>query len=266
MNEALLSSKKTDWCTPADFFAELDREFHFNLDPAATAKSAKCERYFTPAEDGLSADWGGSRVFCNPPYGRQIGAWVRKGWEESRKPGTLVVMLIPARTDTAYFHNYIFDGKADEVRFLRGRLIFTDEDGAPTTDDRGRPCAAPFPSAVVIWRSPELRQLKRPLLDYDVLELAVRTFGEDMQVDKCIEECSELTKALLKYRQMKKGFGGNKAELIENILEELADCEIMLEQMKIVYVDPTAIKREKLKRLTEKIQEVKGVNDKWQIF
>ena len=89
MNGALLSSKNMGWCTPADFFSELDQEFHFNLDPAATDKSAKCARYFTPDDDGLKADWGGYRVFCNPPYGRQINEWVRKGYEESKKPGTL---------------------------------------------------------------------------------------------------------------------------------------------------------------------------------
>lgn len=65
-------------------------------------------------------------MFCNPPYGRQIGDWVQKGYEESQKPGTLVVMLIPSRTDTSYFHDYILHGKADEIRFLRGRLKFTD--------------------------------------------------------------------------------------------------------------------------------------------
>lgn len=160
MNEALLSSKNLNWCTPPEFFSELDREFHFNLDPAATDKSAKCANYFTPADDGLKADWGGCCVFCNPPYGRQIGDWVRKGYEESRKPGTVVVMLIPARTDTAYFHDYIFHGKADEVRFLRGRLKFTDEDG--TAKD-----SAPFPSAVVIWRSPDKGRSLRDM----VLEL-----------------------------------------------------------------------------------------------
>lgn len=86
-------------------------------------------------------------MFCNPPYGRAIADWVRKGYEESRKPGTTVVMLIPSRTDTAYFHDWIF-GKASEVRFLRGRLKFTDEDG--NGED-----AAPFPSAAIVWRSPE---------------------------------------------------------------------------------------------------------------
>lgn len=99
-------------------------------------------------------------MFCNPPYGRQIYDWVRKGYEESRKPGTLVVMLIPARTDTSYFHDYIFHGKANEVRFLRGRLKFTDEDGNAKD-------AAPFPSAVIVWRSPDMAQSVRDM----VLEL-----------------------------------------------------------------------------------------------
>lgn len=154
MNGALLSSKNMCWCTPRDFFDELDKEFHFDLDPAATAKSAKCAKYYTPEDDGLSKDWGGHRVFCNPPYGRAIHDWVRKGYEESRKPGTVVVMLIPARTDTTYFHDYIFHGRADEVRFLRGRLKFEDEDGNAKD-------AAPFPSAVIIWRSHDMAKSAR---------------------------------------------------------------------------------------------------------
>lgn len=149
MNRVFFSSKTMTWCTPMELFEELDREFHFDLDPAASEKSAKCAAYFTPADDGLTKDWGGRRVFCNPPYGRQIQHWVRKGYKESRKPGTLVVMLIPARTDTAYFHDYIFGGKADEIRFLRGRLVFTDEDG-------NKADAAPFPSAIIIWRGPDV--------------------------------------------------------------------------------------------------------------
>lgn len=99
-------------------------------------------------------------MFCNPPYGRQIGEWVQKGYEESQKPGTLVVMLIPSRTDTSYFHDYILHGKADEIRFLRGQLKFTDEDGNAKD-------AAPFPSAVIVWRSPDMGQSLRDM----VLEL-----------------------------------------------------------------------------------------------
>ena len=99
-------------------------------------------------------------MFCNPPYGRQIGDWVQKGYEESQKPGTLVVMLIPSRTDTSYFHDYILHGKADEIRFLRGRLKFTDEDGNAKD-------AAPFPSAVIVWRSSDMELSVRDM----VLEL-----------------------------------------------------------------------------------------------
>lgn len=133
------SSKSNEWATPADFYKELDKEFHFNLDPCSTDENAKCERHFTLADDGLSQNWGGARVFCNPPYGREIYDWVKKCYEESRKPNTLVVMLIPARTDTRYFHEYIY-GKAKEIRFIRGRLHFNDsKEGAP------------FPSMVVIF-------------------------------------------------------------------------------------------------------------------
>ncbi len=143
MNPSLLSSKKMDYCTPQDFFNKLDQEFHFTLDAAATPKSAKCRRYYTPADNGLEMPWscGGGAVFCNPPYGRETGKWVRKAWEEAQK-GTTIVLLIPARTDTAYFHDYIY-GWA-EIRFVRGRLRFTDEEGKAYQ-------AAPFPSMVVIY-------------------------------------------------------------------------------------------------------------------
>lgn len=144
MNAALLSSRAMDWCTPDDFFADLNKEFHFALDAAATPDNAKCANFYTPETDGLSRPWTGfgGAVFCNPPYGREIGKWVRKGYEESRK-GATVVMLIPARTDTAYFHDYILD-KA-EIRFLRGRLSFK-RPGCP-----GGP--APFPSMVVFFKA-----------------------------------------------------------------------------------------------------------------
>lgn len=119
MNESLLSSRNMNWCTPWQLFDSLNKEFNFVLDAAATDKSAKCKIYFTPETDGLSQDWNyGGAVFCNPPYGRQIGKWVRKAYEESLKMGGAIVLLIPSRTDTSYFHDYIY-GKA-EIRFLRG--------------------------------------------------------------------------------------------------------------------------------------------------
>lgn len=144
MNQALLSSKNNNWCTPQDFFDDLNSEFHFVLDAAANEKSAKCKDFFTPEQDGLLQSWERSdgAVFCNPPYGREIGKWVKKAFEESQESNTKIVLLIPARTDTKYFHEYIW--KCAEIRFLQGRLNFTDESGQ--IYDR-----APFPSMVVIY-------------------------------------------------------------------------------------------------------------------
>ena len=142
MNQALLSSKKMNWCTPQDFFDCLNEEFQFVLDAAASDKTAKCPIYYTPETDGLSQSWNcGGAVFCNPPYGLEIKIWVYKAYEESKK-GNTIVMLIPARTDTSYFHEYIY-GKA-EIRFIRGRIHFTDEEGISAGP-------APFPSMVVIF-------------------------------------------------------------------------------------------------------------------
>lgn len=139
MNNALFSSNSNEWATPAETFQALDKEFHFDLDPCATPQNAKCRDFYTIDNDGLKQNWGGRRVFCNPPYGREIGKWVKKCHEESRKPDTLVVMLIPARTDTAYFHDYIYH-QAREIRFIRGRLHFNESKAA-----------APFPSMIVIF-------------------------------------------------------------------------------------------------------------------
>lgn len=138
--QALFSSATDLWETPQDFFDLLDEEVHFNLDPCALPTNAKCAKYFTPQEDGLKQDWQGHRVFCNPPYGKAIKQWVKKCHDEAQK-GTLIVLLIPARTDTSYFHDYIYH-KA-EIRFIRGRLRFGRADQN-----------APFPSMIVIWNRP----------------------------------------------------------------------------------------------------------------
>lgn len=135
---ACLSSKTDDWATPQDFYDKLNKEFHFTLDPCADEHNHKCDFYYTKEQDGLSKDWGGYTVFCNPPYGKEIGRWVKYSYEQSRKPNTTVVMLIPARTDTKYFHDFIY-GKA-ELRFIRGRLKFG-----------GSKISAPFPSMVVVF-------------------------------------------------------------------------------------------------------------------
>ena len=162
MNAALLSSKKMGYCTPQGFFDQLDTEFHFALDAAATDKSAKCPVYYTPETDGLKSPWNisGGAVFCNPPYGREIGKWVRKAYEEAQH-GTTIVLLIPARTDTTYFHEYIY--RHAEIRFLRGRLCFTDEDGNAYS-------RAPFPSMLVIYNR---REKGKNESDYGISALRV---------------------------------------------------------------------------------------------
>ncbi|MBE6337659.1 MAG: adenine methyltransferase [Lentimicrobiaceae bacterium] len=141
MNTDIMFSSKTDlWETPQSFYDELDKEFQFTLDPCATPENAKCEMFFTKEMNGLTQNWGGGNsVFCNPPYGKEIGKWVKKAYEESKKNDTTVVMLIPARTDTAYFHDYIYH-KAKEIRFVKGRLKFGQSKNA-----------APFPSMVVVF-------------------------------------------------------------------------------------------------------------------
>lgn len=137
--EAMFSSKKQDWETPQDFYDQLNKEFSFTLDPASTEKNHKCDKYFTQEQDGLTKSWQGETVFCNPPYGRGIGAWVEKGYLESRDKDTTVVMLLPSRTDTSWFHDWIY-GKS-EIRFIRGRLKFG-----------GSKNSAPFPSMVVVYK------------------------------------------------------------------------------------------------------------------
>ena len=134
----MFSSKTDLWSTPNDFFDKLNDEFRFTLDPCSTHENAKCYKHFTEEENGLLQDWGNEVVFCNPPYGRQIKDWVKKSYEESQKDNTTVVMLIPARTDTIYFHEYIYH-KA-EIRFIKGRLKFGNAKNS-----------APFPSMVVIF-------------------------------------------------------------------------------------------------------------------
>lgn len=132
------SSATCEWATPPELFAELDREFGFDLDPCATVDNAKCDRFFTRAEDGLAQKWSG-RVFMNPPYGRAIGGWMRKAWESAQSTAELVVCLVPSRTGSAWFQDYAMRG---EVRSLRGRIRF-----------EGAASPAPFDSAVVVFRN-----------------------------------------------------------------------------------------------------------------
>lgn len=145
MDKVLFSSNRDDWETPLDFFEKLNNEFHFVLDAAATAENAKCSSWFSREQDGLAQSWDvGGNVFCNPPYCRETGKWVKKAYEESKKTTHSIVLLIPARPDVSYFHDYIL-GKA-EVRFVRGRLKFR--------LNGERVGTAPFPSMVVVYNPP----------------------------------------------------------------------------------------------------------------
>ena len=138
INKVMYSSDKDDWETPQDLFDSISNEIGgFDLDVAANAVNHKCQAYFTKENSAFENEWFGN-VWCNPPYGREIGKWVQKCSEYKG----LSVMLIPARTDTKWFHDYIYHNPRAEFRFLRGRLHFNNSKNA-----------APFPSMVVIFRS-----------------------------------------------------------------------------------------------------------------
>jgi site-specific DNA-methyltransferase (adenine-specific) len=139
------ASNNFDWSTPQSLFDGLDREFGFTLDVCANSHNAKCRNFFCPLEDGLTKEWGRNICWMNPPYGKWLPLWLRKGYQESLKDAT-VVCLIPSRTDTAWWHDIVIKG---EIRFLRGRLKFGD--GKKT---------APFPSAIVVFR-PQAQGIER---------------------------------------------------------------------------------------------------------
>ena len=134
MNKGLFTSKTGEWETPQEFYDKLNEEFRFTLDPCATKKNAKCKKFYTKEDDGLSKDWSGERVFLNPPYGKEVGKWVKKASESK----CLIVCLLPARTDTRWFHQYIYH--KSEIRFIKGRLKFS-----------GSSNSAPFPSMIIVF-------------------------------------------------------------------------------------------------------------------
>lgn len=141
MNKIMFSSSSDEWATPKWLFKQLDEEFNFTLDPCSSQENHLCDKFFTKAENGLEQSWERETVFCNPPYGRQLPKWIEKCYMEGQK--TTVVMLIPARTDTKAFHEFIYN-KA-EIRFLKGRLHFSESKNA-----------APFPSMVVVFNPKEV--------------------------------------------------------------------------------------------------------------
>ena len=138
MNKGMNSSDRSDWETPQDFFNRLNRIYEFTLDVCATAENTKCNLYYTPEDDGLSQSWKYHVCWLNPPYGREISAWMRKAYLETKKGNCRVVALIPARTDTKWWHRYVM--KAATIGLVKGRLTFV-----------GGESAAPFPSAVAFF-------------------------------------------------------------------------------------------------------------------
>lgn len=132
----MMSSKTDDWATPQAFFDECNKEFNFTVDVCATNKNTKCEEFWNKEDDGLIKNWNHLRCWMNPPYGREIGKWVKKA---SEARGGVVVCLLPARTDTRYFHDYIYKKKGVEIRFIKGRIKFSNKGPAP------------FPSMLVVF-------------------------------------------------------------------------------------------------------------------
>jgi phage N-6-adenine-methyltransferase len=141
-DSVLLQRAVTDvWGTPQWLFDALNKEFGFTLDPCSDGENAKCARFYTTSENGLLRDWGTETVFMNPPYS-EIAEWMRKAYGAAQE-GATVVCLIPARTDTAWWHSYCMKS---EIRLLRGRLKFGDSENS-----------APFPSAIVVFRPREFK-------------------------------------------------------------------------------------------------------------
>lgn len=150
VSKTLFSSDSAEWETPESLMNELRKEFNFTLDVCATVDNAKAPAFYTKVIDGLKQDWytdgRGEACWMNPPYGRDIGQWIAKAGEEAQK-GATVVCLLPARTDTKYFHRYIWDAEAHRprpgvgLRLLKGRLRFG-----------GSKNSAPFPSMVVVFK------------------------------------------------------------------------------------------------------------------
>lgn len=131
-----LPSQTVEWSTPQDLWDALNDEFGFTVDVASDDTNAKTEKHYTKEDDGLAQNWDGEVVWCNPPYGRVIGDWVKKAAESK----ATTVMLIPSRTDTRWFHDYIYGDPEVEIRFLKGRLKFG-----------GSPNPAPFANMLVIF-------------------------------------------------------------------------------------------------------------------
>lgn len=164
-------AKSVEWGTPPDLFEMLDAEFQFTLDPCASIDNAKCVKFYTKEDDGLSKSWAGERVFMNPPYGKEASNWIAKAYFESQYT-EVIVGLLPARTDVKWFHSFIL-GKA-EIRFHKGRLKFV--------GPNGKVSSATFPSIIVIWCPSRANSTPRtigyPIYDHPASNLQIDTSKE----------------------------------------------------------------------------------------
>lgn len=138
MTSAMFLSQSIYWNTPKDLFLKLNEEFNFDLDAAANEKNKTCEIFLDEEINSLTVDWHG-KVFCNPPYSRNLHLWLQKAHQEISKNATVIVMLLPARTDTKWFHDFVLN--KCEIRFIKGRLRFSEHK-----------MNAPFPSMIVIFK------------------------------------------------------------------------------------------------------------------
>lgn len=141
-NSVHYSSKSNEWGTPQELYDKLNNKYKFTLDPCCTKENSKCKKFYTKKDNGLSKSWKNEIVFMNPPYGRDIKLWIEKAHYEYLFNNATVVCLIPARTDTSYWHEYIFPN-ATKIEFLRGRIKFEINGVAKHP--------APFPSAIVVF-------------------------------------------------------------------------------------------------------------------
>jgi site-specific DNA-methyltransferase (adenine-specific) len=176
-NDGRWHSRGSDWSTPQDLFDELDKEFGFTLDPCASDWNHKYKNYFTETENGLLQDWGKNAVFCNPPYGKALNDWMRKAYESAQK-GATVVCLVPAATDTAWWHNFALKG---EIRCLRGRPRFVTKEGSwqqtfsPSVivvfrKERDSQTCSPKPRGMRSWSTTSMRETKKhPIIGADLL-------------------------------------------------------------------------------------------------
>ena len=149
MNKVLFSSNKCEWETPEWLYNFLNMYYHFTLDPCADKNNHKCDKFYTKEDNGLLQDWSGETVFCNPPYGRELYKWVEKCFCENAKNDVEIVMLIPARTDTRWFHQFIYNNNKCYIIFLKGRLKFGKAKNS-----------APFPSMIVVFKGGKNNDLR----------------------------------------------------------------------------------------------------------